>query len=175
MAQFIRNPFDGNFDGVVQVCQISYHGERLIEIWYDIDAGRPIIQDNGILFWLTSPDIAHITINHVLIALGIANEHVVVTWTPDGQPDDQPYAILNSNVSQAPLCQMAIYPNNQPIPQNHNAGPLPMIAREPAAPIDPNAINAVIPDAVDNDDRSTITDYHNEYLSDDDSDNGEDD
>ena len=157
MAQFIRNPFDGNFDGVVQVCQISYHGERLIEIWYDIDAGRPIIQDNGI------------------IALGIANEHVVVTWTPDGQPDDQPYAILNSNVSQAPLCQMAIYPNNQPIPQNHNAGPLPMIAREPAAPIDPNAINAVIPDAVDNDDRSTITDYHNEYLSDDDSDNGEDD
>jgi hypothetical protein len=175
MAQFIRTPFDGNFDGIVQVCQISYHDERVIEIFYDTDAHSPLIQNNDTYFWLTSPDIDHITINQVLIALGIANEQVVVTWIDNGQED----AILNSTVEQAPLCQMTIYPNNYPVPQNHNIGPLPMIARQPDAPIDPNAINAVepdlfnAPDAVDNDDRSTITYYHNN--SDNDSDNQQDD
>ena len=128
MAQFIRTPFDMDFDGILQVSQIAYHNERVIEIFYDTDTNRVVVQNNGNYFWLTSPDINHITINQVLIALGIADEQIVVTFTADDMYNN----LLNCTVEQAPLSQISIYPNNQPIPNNHDVGPLPAIAGQPA-------------------------------------------
>lgn len=127
MAQYIRTPFDMDFNGIVQISQISYHDERLIEIFYDIDTNRVVVQNNGDYFWLTSPDINHITINQVLIALNVADEQTVVTFTDDNMYNE----LLNCIVEQAPLSQISIYPNNQPVPNNHYQGPLPVIAGQP--------------------------------------------
>ncbi len=127
MAQYIRIPFDMNeFDNVHQVCQISYHEERVIEIDYDSFRRRVVVQDNGEWFWLWSPDIQNLTIFNVLEALGYAGQQIVVTWTDDNQNN----ALLNSTVQNAALSQMSIYSPNQPIPQNHHRGPLPVIAED---------------------------------------------
>lgn len=152
MAQFIRTPFDMDFDGILQVSQIAYHNERLIEIFYDTDSNRVVVQNNGNYFWLTSPDINRLTINHVLITLGINNEQIVVTYTDNNQPN----SVLNSIVEQAPLNQISIYPNNHPIPDNHYAGPLPAIAGQPI----PDAAN---PNA---DDIGALQDPNNDYIHD---------
>lgn len=136
MAQYIRIPFDmDELDNVYQVCQISYHEERVIEINYDSFRRRVVVRDNGEWFWLWSPDIQNLTIFNVLEALGYAGEQIVVTWTDDNQNN----ALLNSTVQNAALSQMSIYSPNQPIPQNHRRGPLPAIAHQPN---DPNADGA---------------------------------
>lgn len=136
MAQFIRTPIDINnihavLQHVDQISQISYRDERVIEINWDRESRRPVIQDNGQWFYLTSPDIDNLTINQVLTGLDYANEQVVVTWV---YGDNN---VLNSTVEQAPLNQISLYAPNQPIPQIHNNGPLPAIAGQPI--VDPNA------------------------------------
>jgi hypothetical protein len=75
------------------------------------------------------------TIYNVLEALGHAHEQIVITWTEDGQND----ALLNSSVQNAALSQISIYSPNQPIPENHYLGPLPMIAGQPIPVEHPNA------------------------------------
>jgi hypothetical protein len=166
MAQYIRTPCVPDFQQVLQVCQCSYHDERLFEIFWDQARGSVLIQEFNNYFWLHSPDIPHITIFNVLQALGYGGEQIVVTWTENDQND----ALLNSIVEQAPLGQLSIYPPNQPIPQNPHQGPLPAIAGQPipAAEPDfgpfqdapaPNDDNA--PDAADDDDSSTLSDIPN--------------
>ena len=78
MAQFIRTQFDMDFIQINQVCQISYHDERVIEIFYDTNTNCTVVDNNGQYFWLTSPDIENITIKDVLIAIGIHNEQIVL-------------------------------------------------------------------------------------------------
>jgi hypothetical protein len=131
MAQFIRTPIDiDDIHGILhlssQVSQISYHDERVIEIDWHYETRRVVIQDNGQWFFLHSPDIDNLTINHVLGALGYANEIAIITWA-DGEIND----VLNSTVEHAPLNQIALYGPNQPIPEVHNQGPLPAIAGQP--------------------------------------------
>lgn len=115
MAQFIRTPCDLNVINFNQVSQISYLNGRIIEIFYDVDRQRVAVQNNNDYFWLTSPDINHLTINHVLIALGIAGEQIVITWAENNQLDN----VLNSIVQHASLNQISIYPRNHNL-QNHN-------------------------------------------------------
>lgn len=127
MAQYIQTPFDHqDFDGVIQVSQISYHDVRMIEILYEVHTHRVVIQNNGQYFYLTSPDIQHITINQVLIALGYENDQAVVTWADQ----DNVHAVLNEPVATAPLNQITVYPPGVNIPENHYEGPLPMIEGE---------------------------------------------
>jgi hypothetical protein len=135
MAQYIRTPCDPDFNNVNQVTQCCYHEERVFEIFYDTQAQRPLIQNNGEYFLLHSPDIDNITIYNVLEALGYAHEQIVITWTEDGQND----ALLNSSVQNAALSQLSIYSPNQPIPENMYLGPLPMIAGHPIPAEHPNA------------------------------------
>lgn len=112
MAQFIRTQFDMDFTQINQVCQISYHDQRVIEIFYDTHTNRTVVDNNGLYFWLTSPDIENITIKDVLIAIGIHNEQIVLRM-----PENHSLInILDTDVKDAPLCQIGIYSNNQTIP-----------------------------------------------------------
>jgi hypothetical protein len=147
MAQFIRTPFIPNLINVQQVCQCSYHEERLFEIFWEQEFNRVLIQEHNEYFLLHSPDIQNITIFNVLQALGYDGEQVLVTWTENNQND----ALLNSVVEQAALSQLSIYPANQPIPQNPYLGPLPMIAGQPRPVDEPDNNN-------DDDDNSTLPD-----------------
>ncbi len=134
MAQYIRTPCNPDFHNVAQVCQCTYHDERVFEIFYDNNAQRVLVQEFNEYFWLTSPDIDNITIYQVLTALGYSGEQIVVTWADNQHPNN----LLNTRVEQAPLSQISIYPPNQPIPQEHNPGPFPAIAGQPM----PDNVNA---------------------------------
>lgn len=142
MAQFVRTPINNAdiqnvLDHTTQVSQISYHGRHppsTIEINWDYENNRVIVQEYGYWFYLNSPDIDHLTIYQVLGGLGYGNEQVVVTWAEDGYAD----AVLNSNVSQATLNQITLY---APIPQVNNNVPVPQVAGQPALN-DPNVPNA---------------------------------
>lgn len=129
MAHYIRNPVDimqYDFDNVSQVSQIVYHNERIIIIDYDNTTNSILIEDNGEWFYLSSPDIPALTINHVLDGLGYGDQQVVVTWRDDPNVD-----VLNTPVQQTQLNQIALYPPNHPIPMHHNIGPFPEIAGQP--------------------------------------------
>ena len=142
MAQFIRTPINNAdlfnvLNHCTQVSQVSYRNfERAIEIDWDYENNRVIVQDNGGWFYFSSPDIDHLTIYQVLGGLGYGNEQMVVTWAEDGDEN----AVLNSNVSQATLNQITLSAPNQPIPQVNNNVPLPQVAGQPALN-DPNIPN----------------------------------
>jgi hypothetical protein len=129
MAQFIRTPFDvdNGFDAIRQISQITYHNERIIEILFDDNANRVLVQNNGEWFYLRSPDIENLTIHHILMALDCGNEQAIVTW-PENEHNDY---ILNTPIHQVELNQISLYAPNQPIPQFHNPGPFPAIAGQP--------------------------------------------
>jgi hypothetical protein len=165
MAQYIRTPCVPDFQQVLQVCQCSYHEERLFEIFWDQEHNRVLIQEFNEYFLLHSPDIQNLTIFNVLEALGYGGEQVLVTWTENDQND----ALLNSIVEQAALSQLSIYPPNQPIPQNPYQGPLPVIAGQPMPAAEPDFApfqdapapnDADAPDESD-DDISTLSDIPN--------------
>jgi hypothetical protein len=132
MAQYIMIPIDMNnffFENTRQVSQISYHDERSIEIDYHSVSGRVIVQNNGIYYWMTSPDIDHLTIHNVIEGLGYAGDQIVVTWTEwDGPGRNLQDVILNSPVNRAPMNQITLYQPNRQIPLFHLRGPFPMIA-----------------------------------------------
>lgn len=158
MAQFIRTPFDINngFNGIRQISQITYHDQRVIEILYDDNANRVLIQNNGEWFYLRSPDIANLTIHHTLLALDCGNEQAIVTW-----PENEPNAdILNTPIQQVGLNQISLYTPNQVVPQFHNPGPFPAIAGQLVdQPIADAQIyqDDVINDNDDDDDANTYT------------------
>jgi hypothetical protein len=169
MAQYIRTPFDGDFNGVDQVNQTVYHDERVITIDFDNNTNRVLVQNNGETFWLTSPDIDAITMRNVFEHLGIAGEQIVLTWPINLHINN----VLDSPVQQAPLNQMSIYPRNQPIPAQHAAGPFPAVAGQPIpdAPNNPNVEpdfgpfqNA--PPADDDDNQSELSDIPNYRILD---------
>ena len=146
MAQFVRTQINNNdihdvLNHTIQVSQVVYHGRHppsTIEINWDNENNRVVVQEYGYWFYLDSPDIDHLTIYQVLGGLGYGNEQVVVTWTEDGYAN----GVLNSNVSQAALNQITLYAPNQPIPQVNNNIPLPQVAGQPALN-DPNVPNVV--------------------------------
>jgi hypothetical protein len=175
MAQYIRTPFENdNFPfGLDQVSQIVYHSERVITIDFDTNTNRVLVQNNGETFWLTSPDIAAITMRNVFEHLGYAHEQIVLTYPEDESVNN----VLDAPVQQAPLNQMAIYAPNEAIPAQHPDGPFPAVAGGPvpdapnpnaqldfgpfqaaAAPA-PDAPDAPQPD--DDDDNSTLSDIPN--------------
>jgi hypothetical protein len=161
MAQYIRTPFDGNnFNGVDQVSQTVYHAERVITIDFDTHTNRVVVQNNGETFWLTSPDIAALTMRNVFEHLNIANEQIVLTWPENLEVNN----VLDAPVQEAPLNQMAIYAANRPIPAQHAEGPFPAIAGQPMPDIPNNQEldfgpfqNA--PDPVDDDDSQSHITY----------------
>ena len=129
MAQFIRTPV--NINNVLnastqQVSQIVYHTERLIEILWQADINRALVQDNGNWFYFYSPDMPHMTILQALEGLGYGDEQIIVTWS-----DHADNNALNSPIDQAPLNQIAIYGRNQQVPDQHPEGPFPAIAGQP--------------------------------------------
>ena len=157
MAQFIRNPV--NIHNALnahtqQVSQIVYHTERLIEIMWQTDINRVLVQDNGNWFYLYSPDISNMTILQALQGLGYADEQIIVTWSDHTNND-----VLNSFIEQVPLNQIAIYRPNQQVPDQHPEGPFPAIAGQPITDEQDNLnfynADEVVP--LDDDDQSTIT------------------
>lgn len=168
MAQYIQAPFDAvAFDGIIQVSQISYHDVRVIEILYEVQSGRVVIQDNGNYFYLTSPDIPQITINQALIALGYENDQAVVTWVDHSSV----HSVLNEPIATVPLNQIALYPAGHVIPENHYEGVLPMIAGEPVVNDEEfgafqQADYAESVDDPNNDDNQSICTFtHSEYKA----------
>lgn len=164
MAQFIRIPV--NIHNAVnaftqQVSQIVYHTERLIEIMWQADISRILVQDNGNWFYLYSPNIPHMTLLQVLQGLGYGDEQIIVTWSGYYTEDD----ILNLLVEQTPLNQIAIYGPNQQIPNHHPEGPFPAIAGQPIPDEQQNLdfynTDEIVPiehhNDDDDDDQSTIT------------------
>jgi hypothetical protein len=136
MAQYIRTPIQDIGEvlpHVNQVSQVSYRDERVIEIDWDYQSRRVVVQDNGNWFYLTSPDVDNITMYQVLMALGYNNNQIVVTWAAGNEGGN----VLNSTVENAPLNQMTLYAPNQPIPQVHNNAPLPQIAGQPIPDANP--------------------------------------
>ena len=128
MAQFIRTPIDDDDIQYVlqhssQVSQVSYRDERVIEIDWDYQSHRTVVQDNGQWFHFTSPDIDNLTIQQVITGLGYTNEQAVVTWADYDMND-----VLNSVVENAPLNQITLYAPNQSIPAVHYEGALPAVA-----------------------------------------------
>ena len=103
MAQFVRTQINNNdiqnvLNHTIQVSQVVYHGRHppsTIEINWDNESNRVVVQEYGYWFYLNCPDIDHLTIYQVLCGLGYGNEQAVVTWTEDGYAD----GVLNSNVS----------------------------------------------------------------------------
>lgn len=155
MAQFIYIPININNAlnaSTKQISQIVYHAERLIEIMWQADISRVLVQDNGTWFYLYSPDIPHMTLLQVLQGLGYGDEQIIVTWNDNTDND-----VLNSFIEQTPLNQIAIYGHNQQVPDQHPVGPFPTIAGQAI----PNIYNAdeIVPlePRDDDDDQSTIT------------------
>lgn len=153
MAQYIRTPFDGDFLDIEQVNQTVYHAGRVICIDFDPNTNRVVVQNNGETFWLTSPDIAAITMRNVFEHLGYAHEQIVITWPENLEVNN----VLDSPVHQAPLNQMAIYSNNQPIPAQHAQGPFPAVAGQPV----PDVVNNPPQPDDDDDNNSTLSDIPN--------------
>ena len=165
MAQYIRTHFDGSIIDIEQVNQTVYHNERVITIDFDSNTNRVVVQNNGETFWLTSPDIAAITMRNVFEHLGIAHEQIVITYPEE----ENIHNVLDSPVHQAPLNQMAIYPNNQPIPAQHATGPFPAVAGDPV-PYDDFGAFQNAPDAIpqpdDDDNNSELSDLPNYRILD---------
>lgn len=129
MAQYILTPFDTlNFENIIQVSQVSYHDERVVEIHYDVETMSVVVQNNGAYFYLTSPDTEHITIHQVFLALGYGSDQAVVTWSADNEHTD----VINEPVATAQFNQITLYPAGHTIPEYHYAGPLPMIVGQPS-------------------------------------------
>jgi hypothetical protein len=125
MAQFIRTLIDIDniqrvLQNIVQISQVSYRDQRIIEINWDNETRCVVVHDNDLWLYLSSPDIERLTINQVLNGIGYENEQAVVTWASD----DRVNSVLNSFVDVASLNQITLYGPNQPIP-NANAEPEP--------------------------------------------------
>ena len=127
MAQFIRYPYDRNdnligyVDYIRQVCQVSYRNQYSIEIFFDENLHRAIIDDNGQIFWLACIDIPCPTIRQILVYLGHEHEQMIATWSEDDNVD----AVLNRAVDVDIVSTVTLYAPNQPIPLVHYQGPLP--------------------------------------------------
>ncbi len=100
MAQYIKQKYDTDYlCDTAQISQISYHDERVIEINYDHIFNKVVVQDNNQYFYLTSPDILHLTIRNVLQGLGYGEEQAVVTWVSEGIKE----SVLDTPVSYVPV------------------------------------------------------------------------
>ncbi len=132
MAQFIRTPLTDSEKEIIsqfsQVSQICYHSKRVIDIYWDNDTSRAVVQDNGQIFYLSSPDIPNISILNILDKLGYGDEQIIVTWVID---DNYQGSILNSPIVNVPINQIYLYSPHQQIPDIHDEGPFPEI-------VDPN-------------------------------------
>lgn len=113
MTQFIKTPFSGNVCDTLQVSQITYRDERIIDINYCRDAERAVIQDNQELFYFHSPDIENITIREILYGLGYGNNHIVVTWV---RPEFELRDVLDIPIVNIPLSQLSLYDTRYPVP-----------------------------------------------------------
>jgi hypothetical protein len=148
MAQFIRTPVniqDAMSTDLHQVSQIVYHDQRIIEIDWQPSTNSIIILDNGVWFYLYSPDIHNMTILNVIQGLGYGDEQIIVTWADNNSEE----LVLNSYVNEAPINQIAIYGINQQIPEHQE--PFPVIEQN-------------------NEDTQTIHSYESLYDSDSDND-----
>ena len=128
MAQYIRNNInlsDDFTEHMNQVSQINYHNERLIEIMWDLNTKRAVVQDMGEWFYFHSPDIPYMTIRQVVEGLGYGAEKVVVTWSYEQEEGINVLdTIINSHTSPN---QIAIYSHDTPIPLEHYSGTLPAL------------------------------------------------
>ncbi len=127
-TQYIRDtihPSDDFTEHMIQISQIKYHNERLIEIMWDLNTMRVVVQEMGEWFYFHSPDIRYMTIRHVLEGLGYGNEQIVVTWSYGQENGNNVLdTIINSYTSPN---QIAIYSQNTPIPERHHTGALPVV------------------------------------------------
>ena len=125
MAQFIRDTIvlsDDFTEHMIQISQINYHNERLIEIMWDLNTKQVVVQEMGEWFYFHSPDIPYMTIRHVIEGLAYGGEQVVVTWSYRQEECNVLDTIINSNTFPN---QIAIYSQNTPIPLQHHSGTLP--------------------------------------------------
>ncbi len=113
MAQFIKTPFSGDICNTLQVSQISYRNDRIIEINYCRETERAVIQDNQQLFYFHNPAIKNITIRDILYGLGYGNNHIIITWVIS---DFHLRDVLDIPIINIPLSQLYLYDNKYPIP-----------------------------------------------------------
>jgi hypothetical protein len=131
--QYIRTPF--NPIHVVlgltyQICQINYHDEHVVEVDWNPRNNRPVVQLHDEWFELHSPDVADMTMRHVLDALQYSNEDLLLTHT-----DMNIENWLDTPIAEVPVGQMDIFPAGQaPPPAEPPIGQPLQIALEPEDP-----------------------------------------
>lgn len=111
VPQYIRTPF--NPIHVVlgltyQICQINYHDEHVVEVDWNPRNNRPVVQLHGEWFELHSPDLADMTMRHVLDALEYSNENLVLTY-----PTLNIENWLDTPIAEVQTGQMDIFPPGQ--------------------------------------------------------------
>ncbi len=111
VPQYIRTPFNPIYvilGQTYQICQINYHGEYVVEVDWNPRNNRPIIQLHEEWFELHSPDVADMTMRHVLDALQYSNEELVLT-----HPNLNIENWLDTPIAEVPTGQMDIFPIGQ--------------------------------------------------------------
>lgn len=116
-----------NWEDIEQRCQTSViqaQAQRVVEIWWNNSARCPLIQNNGSYYYVRSIqevlDLL-ITIRDCFRAIGLVEAEFVLTWP--WNVDLNVENVIDTPVVNAPVCQMNVYPDGQPIPAGPAVGP----------------------------------------------------
>jgi len=117
-----------NWEDIEQRCQTSViqaQAQRVVEIWWDNSASCPLIHNNGSYYYVRSIqevlDLL-ITIRDCFRAIGLVEAEFVLTWPWNADLNVE--NVLDTPVINAPVCQMNVYPDGQPIPVGPPGGDL---------------------------------------------------
>ncbi len=89
----------------IRISEITHNNILNIEINYNIRLNRIVVHFiNGQYFYISSPDINHLSILQVIHGLGYGNDIINVVWTPDGRTAE----ILNSLVKDCKFNKISI-------------------------------------------------------------------
>ncbi len=96
---------------MMQRSQITYHGDRVIDIDWDSYRVAPVIRNDLGYCFIESPDIPgrSITVRDVFRAIGIAHEQFFIDWV-DGDRTLNIDNLLDTPVKDVPVNQLSIYP-----------------------------------------------------------------
>ncbi len=120
MAQIIQTILNNNDERIFnarQITQINYNNVRVISIDYLVNSNQVLVNDDGIIFTLHSPDIPYLTYRDVLLYLDYLDHRLVLNWVNNNEFLN----ILNTRIIDAPLNQFSLYSQeNQPYIINNN-------------------------------------------------------
>lgn len=95
-----------------QVSQISmkWDKDRVIEVCYEEETGKVVINDNDKWYYFTSPDFPKMRLIDVIYGLGYRDETIIVDWNEDKISSKD---VLTSLVTEAPLNQITLFTSDK--------------------------------------------------------------